>query len=282
MSGQRFPDFILIGATKCGTTSLHRWLRGHPNVFIPSRKELRYFTTQHNYHRGPDWYASWFGDAAADSIVGEASNAYTRHPVYDGVPSRIAELLPEVKLIYLVRDPLRRLESHYRHRLVTGKEWRRPEAAIARDPSYLAAGLYGAQLAEYRKHFRPDQILILNSERLFSHSDSELPKVAAFLGVDCSLGLALEATNVTSERLVAPHALRYLSAFKPAKQQVKTLARRIRRSAFRHLLMPAGQPDFELREETLRVLARRFEEDRCLIEELAGPDVATWRTPGPD
>ena len=275
---RRLPDFLLIGATKCGTTSLHRWLIGHPKIWMPAEKELRYFTTEHHFHRGPDWYAAQFAAAPADAVVGEASNAYTRHPVYDGVPARIAATLPRAKLIYVTRDPISRIESHYRHCLVTGIEWRGPNRALRADPRYVAASLYGHQLAQYLAHFPPSQILVLQSEALFADPQAQLDRLARFLGIDATAGPAFRPENVTAIRRVAPWPLRRLAAFPRAKVRAKAWAAGLARSPVAHLLATADQPAFDLDADLRAELAGRFAEDARLLEQLL-PNTALQEMP---
>ena len=264
----RLPDFLLIGATKCGTTSLHRWLSDHPSVWMPAEKELRYFTAQHHLHRGPDWYAAQFAEAPADAVVGEASNAYTRHPVYDGVPERIAAMMPKARLIYVTRDPMARIESHYRHRLVTGIEWRSPSRAIRADPRYVAASLYGHQIARYLDHFPASQILVLRSEDLFARPQAELGRLSAFLGIERAAGPEYRPRNVTAVRRIAPWPLRRLGGFPRTKFRAKAWAAGLARSPLGQYLPTADQPDFEIAADLRAELTHRFEEDARLLSRL--------------
>lgn len=272
--GPRLPDFLLIGATKGGTTSLHRWLGGHPGVWMPPDKELRYFTTQHEWGRGPDWYAAQFADAPEGAVVGEASNAYTRHPVYDGVPARIAAMLPEARLVYVVRDPMARIESHYRHRLVTGIEWRAPARALRADPRYVAASLYGHQVARYLEHFPVRQLLVLRSEEMFADPDAALARLGAFLGIDAAEGPAFGSHNVTATRRIAPWPLRRLAGFPAARPRAKAWAAGLARSPAGRLLRKADAPAFDLGPALREELSARFAEDARLLARLV-PETST-------
>ena len=259
------PDFLLIGATKCGTTSLERWLRAHPAVWMPEQKEVRYFTTQHNLHRGREWYAAQFAPAPRDALIGEASNAYTRYPVYDGVPERMAALLPDAKLLYLIRDPMKRIESHYRHRLVTGIEWRRPDDAITADPRYVAASLYGQQIEQYLRFFDRSQLLVVKSEDLFADAARALRKIAGFLGVDPDAGPEFIARNVTAARRVAPWPLRRLGGIARTKDTAKHWAALLSNSPARHLLRHADQPAFDLSQPVADKVRTELEKDQRLL-----------------
>ena len=127
------PTFLIIGTMKGGTTSLHRYLRQHPEVFMPERKELNFFLDEYagppidppeerNWSRGITWYERQFAGAEDERAVGEASANYSRYPTYPGVAERIAKIVPEMKLIYLMRNPIDRVLSHYLHDFAKGRE----------------------------------------------------------------------------------------------------------------------------------------------------------------
>ena len=112
------PTFIVIGAMKCGTNSLHRYLKLHPQICMSSTKEPNYFVEEKNYAEGIDWYQSLFKDST--KALGECSTNYSKRPFFQGVAQRIQAVLPDVKLIYLLRDPVERIISHYRHNFAEG------------------------------------------------------------------------------------------------------------------------------------------------------------------
>src|SRR5205085_10467190 len=101
------PNLIVIGAAKCGTTSLHRYLDLHPEVAMSKTKQLHFFTEKENWGRGLAWYESHFDTPA--QVRGESTPAYSAWPVHRGVPERIARVVPDTRLIYLVRDPVERV-----------------------------------------------------------------------------------------------------------------------------------------------------------------------------
>src|SRR3954454_424581 len=108
------PKLLIIGAQKCGTTSLHTYLDAHPDVHMAAEKELDFFIEDRAWQRGLEWYATRFRDDAG--VRGESSPNYTGWPVWDGVPERAAAVIPKARLVYLVRDPIDRIESHYLQR----------------------------------------------------------------------------------------------------------------------------------------------------------------------
>ena len=116
------PNFIVIGAMRAGTTALFEYLRAHPDVYIPELKELNFFWER--WKRGIGWYESQFAGATDEKAIGELSPEYTFYPARRGVAERIAKLLPDVKLIYLMRDPIARMRSNYVWRVAAGSESR--------------------------------------------------------------------------------------------------------------------------------------------------------------
>ena len=274
-AGGRLPDFLLIGATKAGSTSLHAYLRQHAEVFIHPRKELRFLTAEHNWKRGPDWYRAQFEGAGRARAVGEASNAYTRHPAYAGVPERAAGLLPDARLIYLIREPFARLESHYRWRLSTGYEWRPPAEAFRADPSYVAASLYGLQLAEWRRHFDASRILLLRCEDVFADPQPHLRRLADHLGVAHDPSIPFRAENATRRRRVVAAPLRHM-ARGPLRRPVRRLGRAASRGPLGALSGMASEAAYRLPDELRAEIADLFADDRRLLADLAGEAVADW------
>jgi hypothetical protein len=203
----RLPDFLIIGAQKCGTSSLFRYLGESPHVELPTAKEVHFFDVQ--FDRGPDWYRAQFPAPASAGVVrrrstitGEASPYYLFHPL---AARRVKEVLPEVRLLALLRNPVHRAVSHYYHELGNGfeelplpvaldRERERLEGEaerIAADPgyegfnhrhfSYQARGVYADQLAVWRSLFPDDQLLVINSDQLFEDPYPVMERVYDFL-----------------------------------------------------------------------------------------------------
>jgi hypothetical protein len=178
------PTFIVIGAMKAGTTSLFHYLRNHDQIFMSKIKELDFFVAESNWSRGVDWYRRQFSGAGDAVARGEASTLYTKYPQYDGVPERIAGVVPDVRLVYVVRDPVVRMRSHYQHRVKNGAEKAPPEVALIEDPTYLTCSRYGMQVERYLDHFPREQILVVTSEALRADRLATVQGVYEFLGVD--------------------------------------------------------------------------------------------------
>jgi hypothetical protein len=179
----RLPNFLVIGAMKAGTTSLYHYLRAHPEVFMPGIKELDFFAEEGNWRRGWGWYARQFRDAGKAVAVGEASTVYTKYPEYRAVPERIAAHLPDARLIYVVRDPIERIRSHYQHRVAVGAEKNPVGRAVLENPTYLNFSRYTFQIEQYLPHFSRDRLLVITSESLRGDRLDTIRRVYAFLGV---------------------------------------------------------------------------------------------------
>ena len=134
---RKLPDFLIVGVMKGGTTSLFRYLVRHPQVLPPFRKEIKYFDC--NYINGQNWYQAHFPlkkkFVGGSKLTGEATPYYIFHPQ---APMRIAEALPEAKIIILLRNPIDRAYSHYQHMVRVGREPLSFEEAIAAEPERLA------------------------------------------------------------------------------------------------------------------------------------------------
>lgn len=203
------PDFIIIGVARAGTTSLYEYLIEHPNIAPASRKEVHFF--DYNFQDGMSWYRGQFPYTLekyyAQNIrkqvftTGEASPYYIFHPY---APKRIAEALPRVKLIVLLRNPVERAFSHYAWEASWGSEKLSFEEAIACEEerirvgedklathysfnhqhfSYLVRGKYAEQLETWFKLFPREQFLILRSEDMYSDAAAIFKQTVEFLGV---------------------------------------------------------------------------------------------------
>ena len=181
--GGALPNLVVIGGLKCGTTSLHHYLNLHPEIGMSRPKELNFFVAELNWPLGREWYASHFRQA--DAVRGESSPHYTSRPRFQGVAERLAETLPEARLIYMVRDPIDRMLSHYLHNVGGGYEDRQlPEALADPDTAYVDRGRYFFQLEPYLEHFDAKRIELVSREELKRDRAATMRRVFGFLGVD--------------------------------------------------------------------------------------------------
>ncbi|MGC9502458.1 tetratricopeptide repeat protein [Baaleninema sp.] len=188
------PDFIVIGAQKCGTTSLYYYLNEHPNLFLSLNKEIHFWSI--NYDKGLDWYLAHFPPVPESEylLTGEASPTYLDFPE---AAERLAREFPKMKLIVLLRNPADRAISHYYHWVRLGKEERSLTTAIEQQlqeisslknpfglrDRYIIRGLYVEFLKHWFKFFPREQFLVLESERFDREPSTILQQTHQFLGV---------------------------------------------------------------------------------------------------
>ncbi len=178
------PNFMIIGAARSGTTSLHKYLESHPDIFMSAIKEINYFSNPGISVNGDDWYFRHF-NKANQKMIGEASTSYTVAHHRTDVPEKIYNTLGDIKLIYLLRDPIDRLISHYVHHVHRGEVHLDFEDIVKemKDPM-LAQGLYDYQIREYERFFSVDNIFLLTIEQLKNEPELTVRKLYDFLGVD--------------------------------------------------------------------------------------------------
>jgi hypothetical protein len=187
--GLRLPDFLIIGAAKSATTTLHELMGRHPRVFVSRIKEPEFFAVDSVYERGLDWYQALFRDARPDQLCCEASTAYTRSPQFPHAPERIARTLPHAKLIYLVRHPIDRAYSHYVHRVTRELYPHQPirftfEEHVVKDPMCLDGSRYMEQIDRYLQYFPKSSLLVLLTEDLENRPVETLATAWRFVGLD--------------------------------------------------------------------------------------------------
>ncbi|MFL5907869.1 MAG: sulfotransferase family protein [Solirubrobacterales bacterium] len=183
------PNLIVIGASKAGTTSFHYYLDQHPEISMSEPKEPHFFGRE-DWREHLEWYESLF--RADTPIRGESSVSYAMYPVKVEVPERIRELIPDAKLVYLVRDPVDRFVAHYGQHLGNGKETRSLERVVTEslhngdDPrnAYLTGSSYGTQVEQVLGHFPPSQLLVIDQVDLKEDRLGTLRSAFRFLGVD--------------------------------------------------------------------------------------------------
>jgi len=179
------PDFVIIGAMKAGTTSLFMYLDTHPQISRCRIKEPSFFS-DHAWDKGLPWYQSLYQDN--DALKFEASTSYTRFPKIKYVPERMKEVVPKVKLIYVIRHPIDRIISQLHHMIIDKKL--PADAPIHTTEFWETHGLqcvmnshYYLQLSEYLKYFGRERIHVIKFEDLVLKPAEILNHILMFLGI---------------------------------------------------------------------------------------------------
>ncbi|MEM7271500.1 MAG: sulfotransferase [Actinomycetota bacterium] len=182
----RLPDWIMIGAMKSATSSMHRYLAEHPQVATSTPKELDFFVEPKYSELGVDWYRQQFNDPSDAVVAGESSVNYTKCHQFPGVAERMHRLVPDVKLIYILRDPLQRIESQWIHAVGAGK-WRGDFSSALADPDtspMVQTSCYWTQLEQYLQYFDASQIKIMSYEDVSAEPLRSVNEFLEFVGLE--------------------------------------------------------------------------------------------------
>jgi hypothetical protein len=202
----RLPDFVIIGAMKAGTTTLFRWLQAHPGTSLPITKEPHFFSLDDRYRRGLRSYAEHFQDAVPELVTGESSVTYS-DPDLPQAADRLLADLPDVRLVFLTRDPADRLKSHYLHEVRRSREKRSFREAITPDSTYVRRSSYYSCLRPYLDQ-ASSRLLVVDMEALFGEDDTTWLRVQAHLGLSAVDRPPVHANETTAKRPYGGLALR--------------------------------------------------------------------------
>lgn len=277
------PNLIIVGGLKCGTTSIHHYLGLHPEIQMSKPKELNFFVEELNWDLGLDWYASRFDRRFA--VRGESSPHYTNLPRFRGVPERIREHCPEARLIYMVRDPIKRILSHWVHATGAGYETRELVPTLSQpDSSYIHRSLYWMQLQPYLEHFDRAQIDVVTQEELQGDRAETMRRAFAFAGVDQSFtseqfDREWEKSSAKQgdkyqvmEKLIKLPGLRSFDRnFDRLPESLRWVVERVVHDPEKP---PAAKP--QLPDDLFETLRGRFGEDVRGLQEFAGREFAGW------
>lgn len=207
------PDFLIIGGQKCGTTWLWNMLQQHPDTDLPATKEIHFFGGIENFRKGKDWYYEYFSGIDPSKVTGEASTSYLFDNMpywyndsniieYDASLPPIAELvrqeLPDIKIIVILRDPVRRAISGYSHMMRKAARRRGPDRAMrtvfkslkqyaltSPKSRLIEYGFYSKYLAQWMKVFPEDRFKVyFFEEAVLGNSAEAIRDLYAFLGID--------------------------------------------------------------------------------------------------
>lgn len=276
------PNFLIVGAARSGSTALYRHLRAHPDVFLPPRKEIHFF--DHNWDRGIDWYRRYYDSVSHEHALGEATPSYMYEP--DAVV-RMASVVPDARLVAILRHPVDRAYSHYWLNRGQGRERLGFEAALDAEAGRLATGAglepgvqrrrwayvdrgrYLPQLRRLCDHYPRERLLVL----VFEHDLRASPQltyatVCRFLGVDDGF-----VAPELDEAVNRPKSFRSLTVWRASRRlpaRLKPLARGVARLNERPVDYPPMDPD------TRRRLLAGYEADNEALASWLGRDLAAW------
>jgi hypothetical protein len=249
----RLPHFIIVGAMKCGTTTLRHLLRAHARIFMPPREVFFFAIDDVEQHPGAiagedgrwrvhdldadcdaylRWYGALFEGASADQIIGEGSTTYLPS---ERASRRIAELIPHARLVFMLRDPVERTYSHYWHLVRSGAAWESFESLLRRAPAtVIQRSCYKHQIERYVNRFPAGQLKFLLFEEFIRDSHRIASEVAAFVGADGPLPSSADGAPRNAARMPRSVTLQLL--------RNRWVGPRGARDRFTALGHPVGEP----------------------------------------
>ena len=298
----RLPDFLIIGAAKCGTTTLFKYLCKHPQFYNPCKepeifgkkgnKEPNFFSRDDIYAKGIDWYASLFSRARPDQVCGEATTDYTKYPQFPESAARIAKHLPDVKMIYIMRHPVDRAYSYYVHLNRTNRKLNFQETFeehIQKTTVSLDGSNYMLQIEQYLKFFPKEAFLFLLMDDLVQQPKDTLKKVFNFIGIDDGIDVMSEnevAANQASKHLENKYRSNLSAPLRkiPGANSVRMLLpqswkdqiyQMLRKTAYGEEVKKQYYPQPML-PETRQMLLERFQEPNQRLSEFLNRDLSHW------
>lgn len=264
------PDFMIVGAMKCGTSTLAAQLAAQSGVFMTTPKEPNFFSDDDVYARGLGWYKSLFARAGVGDVKGEASTHYTKLPTHPHTIDRMRLVLDRPKFVYVIRDPVERAVSHYIHEWSQGRFGNNPVAAFERHPELVEYGRYAMQMAPFVEAFGREAILLTSLERLKAEPQSELERIGTHIGMrePPVWDTCLEAQNISSDRVRKLPYHDILVDNPVATALRRTLVPKSLRTRIRKSRTIRRRP--ELPADLVKRLRLVFEEDRAALIELFG------------
>jgi Sulfotransferase family len=283
------PHFFVIGAAKCGTTSLSSYLAEHPGIQLSRLNETRFFTLEDPDRPFPGTRVAGLSDYEAlfdaERLVrGEVCGAYSQHPWRPGVAARIHGLVPDARFVYLVGDPVRRVESHYIQTVAEEGETRPIATALGDieidDHPAVCPGRYAQQLEQYLTLFPRERILVVDRDELLGAREQTLSEIFSFLGIDPTFrsdafsqtrNLSADHRRLSSGlygRLRSGRMRHGLTALPPPLRE--RLVGRARRTLAAEIPRPTLEPGLRSR------LEEHFAPEVARLREMTGKSFAGW------
>lgn len=275
-SEARLPDFFVIGAARAGTTSLAKYLDPHPGVFMSARKELNFFN---RVEPAPELVArySWnFRHARPDQVAGEASPSYLHSA---DAPRRLASVVPEARLVAILRNPIDRAYSHYWWRRLWPAEDREFAEAICdelagrapRGRDYLSFGRYHEQLERVVSHYPREAVLVLLLDDLQHDAAAVFTDVCLHIGAASDVHPAIVGERINSTVRIRSHRVsRRVHPWRNATGIRRSVARAVDAVNTRPFVPPPM--DQSLRQ----VLAAYFAEPNAQLAKWLDRDLSAW------
>ena len=275
----KITNFVfIIGAMKCGTSSLFEYLGGHPEIAPCSLKEPCFFSSDSAWEKGLNWYYQlWQWDSQVHKIALEASVDYTKVHLYPDVARKISNLQANCKFIYILRNPLDRIESHYIHGLAQGWGFSKQPLSKNIDSHLIETSKYAKQIETYYKFFSADNILLLNFEDLKQEPQNTLTRICQFLDINPNYQFQGLNTvhNPKQGRKADSRLWLTLSKISTLRSLGKIISSE-QKQAIRRLLSYEVKSDTKLSEKQQTLVLQELKDDLYKLNYEYGFDLSAW------
>lgn len=272
------PNFIVIGAMRAGTTTLYHHLSNHPDIGMSRMKETDFFVSKMNYSLGLDWYRSQFDPGFA--CHGEVSPNYGMCHLWEDVPALIQSTLPDVKLVFLARDPVDRFFSHYLMAWHVGyTQVPPPEELLGSQVgrNILLTSSYEIQIKAYLEHFHQDQMIILDFDELIKNPQTTTDRVTDFLGLDRHPVNTVATQNDIASAARLPGFVQRAWRSRHLRRLDRFISRDMRNRARRLLSAGPRRPDPEIGPELRAAVTERLAGNAEMFRQMTGMEFSTWK-----
>jgi hypothetical protein len=283
----KLPDFIVIGAGKCGTTSLFSYLQNHPQIYLCPKKETYFFLSEPNRSKLKPWgaitdfneYRSLFENAPENTIVGEISTTYYAHLAS---AQQIQAILPDVKIIAILRDPADRAFSDYQMHFNLGNEKADFADLIIPENRYIKSGFYYRELMPFYQTFPVDHIKILFFDDLCRDPIAFMQDLCRFVGADPEFVSQIDTSKKAREGgLPKNNRLHQLLSQKNPLRSIASSVLKLfvpleARQKIRSNLIKNNTYKAKLSEAERKKAIKIYREDIIQLQGLIGKDLSSW------
>jgi hypothetical protein len=284
MSNAKTVDFLIVGAPKCATTSVVSALRKHENIYIPNNDEIHFFDKVENWNKGVKWYKNQFGEK--EKTIGEATRSYLGSI---DAPYRIKKTFPNVKLVCILRDPIKRAHSNYlfsrQHGKFTKSFHESVKEALKKESTpyrlLIHPGLYGWHIKRYLTFFDQKSLLVIKFKDLVQQTTTVLNKIQNHIGVKKKVK-KLPHDNKTDQ---APKSEIVLNIFRTGRNSaVKEYTKQILGSGIveflKKFIMKWGYESMnekpKIKSETFELLKSTYKSDVKILRDNIDIDTTDW------
>lgn len=278
------PNFMCVGAAKAGTTWLHLCLESHPEIYVPNRKEIHFFSYPYLYEKGMDWYESFFQDVASETAIVDISVSYMNFP---NVPEKIHAYNPDIRLLFVLRNPVQRAYSHYCMALRSGHVGHDIRKVLTPESPWVRAGFYFHHISQFLNYFSPEQIKVVFFDDMKNDPAAFLKDVYSFLEVDSSfvppdMHKPRNAAKALPRFPKLYHFLKgnyrkIMDSSEPMRRILESLRFRGFFDAF-HWLNQGPEPP-ALSSDTAQFLAQCYQEDVQSLSKMLNRELSPWLEP---